>query len=77
MKVYPGRKVHIYPIRNDFFGEKITVAGLITGQDLIAQLKDKPLGDRLILPAVMFKSGEEVSWMISQRPRRKMLYRFR
>ena len=60
MKVYPGRKVHIYPIRNDFFGEKITVAGLITGQDLIAQLKDKPLGDRLILPAVMFKSGEEV-----------------
>ena len=60
MKVYPGRKVHIYPIRNDFFGEKITVAGLITGQDLIAQLKDKPLGYRLILPAVMFKSGEEV-----------------
>ena len=58
MKVYPGRKVHIYPIRNDFFGEKITVAGLITGQDLIAQLKDKPLGYRLILPAVMFKSGE-------------------
>ena len=45
MKVYPGRKVHIYPIRNDFFGEKITVAGLITGQDLIAQLKDKPLGN--------------------------------
>ena len=60
MKVYPGRKVHIYPIRNDFFGEKITVAGLITGQDLIAQLKDKPLGDRLILPAEMFKSGEEI-----------------
>ena len=60
MKVYPGRKVHIYPIRNDFFGEKITVAGLITGQDLIAQLKDKPLGDRLILPTVMFKSGEEI-----------------
>ena len=60
MKIYPGRKVHIYPIRNDFFGEKITVAGLITGQDLIAQLKDKPLGDRLILPVVMFKSGEEV-----------------
>ena len=60
IKVYPGRKVHIYPIRNDFFGEKITVAGLITGQDLIAQLKDKPLGGRLLLPAVMFKSGEEV-----------------
>ena len=59
-KVYPGRSVHVYPIRNDFFGELITVAGLITGQDLIAQLKDKTLGDRLLLPAVMFKSGEEV-----------------
>ena len=59
-KKHPGRKVHLYPIRNDFFGEKITVAGLITGQDLIAQLKDQPLGERLLLPACMFKSGEEV-----------------
>ncbi|MGI5983271.1 MAG: DUF512 domain-containing protein [Sakamotonia sp.] len=58
--VYPGRKLHLYPIRNDFFGEMITVAGLITGQDLVAQLKGKPLGDRLLLPSVMFKSGEEV-----------------
>ena len=38
----------------------ITVAGLITGQDLVAQLKGKPLGSRLLLPSVMFKSGEEV-----------------
>lgn len=59
-EVYPGRKIHLYPIRNDFFGEMITVAGLITGQDLVAQLKGKPLGSRLLLPSVMFKSGEEV-----------------
>lgn len=59
-KVYPGRKIHLYPIRNDFFGEMITVAGLITGQDLISQLKGKTLGTRLLLPAVMFKSGEEI-----------------
>ncbi len=58
--IYPGRKVHLYPVRNDFFGEMITVAGLITGQDLIAQLKNKPLGERLLLPAAMFKSGEEI-----------------
>ncbi len=58
--IYPGRKVHLYPVRNDFFGEMITVAGLVTGQDLIAQLKDKPLGERLLLPAAMFKSGEEI-----------------
>lgn len=59
-KVYPGRTVNLYPIRNDFFGENITVAGLITGADLIAQLKGKKLGTRLLLPAAMFKSGEEV-----------------
>ncbi len=59
-KKFPNRKVHLYPIRNDFFGEMITVAGLITGQDLIAQLKDKPLGGRLLLPECMFRSGEEV-----------------
>ena len=59
-EVYPGRKIHLYPIRNDFFGEMITVAGLITGQDLVAQLKGKPLGSRLLLPSVMFKSGEKV-----------------
>ena len=59
-KKFPNRKVHLYPIRNDFFGEMITVAGLITGQDLIAQIKDKPLGSRLLLPECMFRSGEEV-----------------
>ena len=59
-KKFPNRKVHLYPIRNDFFGEMITVAGLITGRDLIAQLKDKPLGSRLLLPECMFRSGEEV-----------------
>ncbi len=59
-KKFPNRKVHLYPIRNDFFGEMITVAGLITGQDLITQLKDQPLGSRLLLPECMFRSGEEV-----------------
>ena len=57
---YPNVKVHLYPIRNDFFGEKITVAGLITGQDLISQLKEQKLGDRLLLPCNMLRSGEEV-----------------
>lgn len=59
-KKFPGRKIHLYQIINDFFGVNITVAGLITGQDLIAQLKGKELGTRLLLPACMFRSGEEV-----------------
>ena len=57
---YPGTKVQIYPIRNDFFGEKITVSGLITGGDLIRQLKGKDLGERLLLPCNMFRSEEDV-----------------
>ena len=57
---FPHVTVHLYAIRNDFFGEKITVAGLITGQDLIAQLKGQQLGERLLLPCNMLRSGEEV-----------------
>lgn len=55
---FPNLKVHIYPIRNDFFGEKITVSGLITGQDILAQLAGRPLGERLLLPCNMLRSGE-------------------
>ena len=60
MKPYPGRRIHVYPIENRFFGKMITVAGLITGQDLLEQLKGKSLGSRLLLPEAMFRSGEEV-----------------
>lgn len=60
MALFPGIKVSLYEIVNEFFGENITVAGLITGQDLIRQLKGRKLGDILLLPSVMFKSGEEV-----------------
>ncbi len=47
---YPNIRIRIYEIRNDFFGEQITVSGLITGQDLVAQLKGRQLGDRLLIP---------------------------
>lgn len=59
-KKYPNIKINVYVIRNDFFGEDITVAGLLTGQDLIKQLKDQPLGEYLILPETMLRSGEDV-----------------
>ena len=57
---YPNVMVYVYQIRNDFFGEQITVAGLITGQDLKAQLAGKELGERLLLPCNMLRSGENV-----------------
>ena len=47
-------------IKNNFFGEKITVSGLITGQDLTEQLSDRKLGDRLLIPCNMLRSGENV-----------------
>ena len=57
---FPSKKINLYVIRNDFFGERITVAGLLTGVDIINQLKGKELGDRLLLSVNMFRSGEEV-----------------
>ena len=57
---YPNTEVFVYDITNEFFGEKITVAGLITGQDLKKQLKGAELGEKLLLPCHMLRSGEEV-----------------
>lgn len=59
-ETYPNTEVNVYDITNEFFGEKITVAGLITGQDLKKQLKGKDLGTKLLLPCHMLRSGEEV-----------------
>lgn len=59
-KKYPNVQTGVYPIRNDFFGEMITVSGLITGQDLKAQLTGKDLGECLLLPCNMLRAGENV-----------------
>jgi len=58
--LYPQITISVYEIRNDFFGEMITVSGLLTGQDIISQLKDKTLGETLYLPQNVLRSGEEV-----------------
>lgn len=55
-ELYPKVKVNVYKIKNDFFGHSITVAGLVTGRDLINQLKDQELFDELIIPDVMLRS---------------------
>lgn len=57
-KKFPEITVHLYPIINHFFGEEITVAGLVTGQDLVAQLKGKVLGEYLLIPSVMIRPKE-------------------
>ncbi len=47
--------IRAYEIKNNFFGEKITVAGLVTGRDIIEQLKDKELFDEIIIPSNMLR----------------------
>ena len=60
MQQFPGYEVEVLDIRNDFFGERITVSGLITAQDLIAQAKEKELGNAVAIPCNMLRSGERV-----------------
>lgn len=57
---YPHVEIQIIPVKNKFFGEKITVAGLLTGQDLKEQLSGIDLGEELLLTEHMLKSGEPV-----------------
>lgn len=52
--------INVYRIKNKFFGETITVSGLLTGGDIIEQLRDKELGEYLILPDSLLRNGETV-----------------
>jgi len=50
----------VYAVENDFFGTEVTVSGLVTGRDILAELKDKPLGTELLIPGNMLRAGEEI-----------------
>ncbi len=56
-----GAKIEVIPIANHHFGETVTVAGLLTAQDVIEQLQNRPLGQRLVLPRIMFDHPTGVS----------------
>ena len=53
-------EINVYKITNNFFGDTITVSGLITATDIIDQLKDIDLGDKLYIPRNMLKADEEI-----------------
>ena len=57
---FPNVKIRVRVIRNDFFGERITVAGLLTGQDIVKQLQGKDLGEALFLPSQIVKADEPI-----------------
>jgi putative radical SAM enzyme (TIGR03279 family) len=57
---YANIKGQLFAVRNDFFGETVDVAGLVTGGDLIRQLRGRPLGERLLITKNMLRHGEHV-----------------
>lgn len=59
-KKYPGIRINVYPITNQFFGEQVTVSGLVTGGDIMEQLKNADLGEMLYVPENMLRYHEDV-----------------
>ena len=59
-KRFGGLKINVFEIINDFFGENVTVTGLLTGQDIVKHLKGQNLGDELLISRSMLKSGEDI-----------------
>lgn len=57
---YPGLEICMHVVKNTFFGENITVTGLITGRDIVAQLRGRLKGDILMIPDVMLRYGTHV-----------------
>lgn len=60
MNKFPEITINTYCIKNEFFGETITVSGLLTGTDIINQLRGKELGEYIILPDSLLRNGETV-----------------
>ena len=60
MERCPRLTIQVKEIINHFFGESITVSGLLTGKDIYEQLKDTELGDEVLIPAQTLRAGEDV-----------------
>ena len=60
MNKFKNIEINVYRIKNNFFGETITVSGLLTATDLIDQLKNKDLGETLYITRSMMKADEEI-----------------
>lgn len=60
MRYFPEKEIVVQPIVNHFFGSRITVSGLLTGQDIVNQMAGKDSGSRMLLPCNLLKNGESV-----------------
>ena len=52
--------VNLVPVKNDFFGGSVNVTGLLTGQDIVKQLKSRALGDEVLIASNMLRANEDV-----------------
>ena len=59
-QLYPNLTVRHYAVKNLFFGESITVSGLLTGHDILNELRGKELGEKLFLPENLLRSGTDM-----------------
>jgi NifB/MoaA-like Fe-S oxidoreductase len=59
MQNCPKMEIKVYKIVNNFYGESITVAGLLTGKDIYEQLKSRSLGEELFVPATALRAGDD------------------
>ena len=59
MQIVPNLKINVYKIVNNFYGESITVSGLLTGKDIYEQLKDVSLGEEIFVPASALRAGDD------------------
>ena len=60
MREYPDLRINIYKIINNFFGKSITVAGLLTGRDMLEPLRGQDLGEELLISQSTLRAGEDV-----------------
>ncbi|MPN63624.1 hypothetical protein SDC9_211388 [bioreactor metagenome] len=61
LRLHYNITVIVHAVKNESFGMQVTVTGLLTGGDIIAQLKGKDLGERLFISASIFKEFEDVT----------------
>lgn len=66
--VVGGLKVDVVAVKNEFFGESVTVAGLLTAQDMAAQLKDREPCDAVLIPSVSLRAGEDAVFLDDKTP---------
>ena len=59
-KIAEGIKISVFPIKNNFFGGGVNVAGLVCGQDILNQLENKNLGDEILIPYSMLRDDEDI-----------------